>query len=289
MKKILTLLLTIALLLSLCACSSETILPETQPTESETTPLITFEETVVIDCDTCTIKITDIDPDGTFGYGLSVHLENKTAVNQLVSVISASTNGVANDPFFATEVEAGKSSDHTILFSDTELESRIGPYTDIQLRFRVIDSDDLFSEPVAEASVHVYPYGEENATAYARVSQSTDNVLVDNEQVTVIVTHYKMDKNNGGYTAYLYLVNKTDTNAMFTVYDVSLNETVIDPYYAEEVPGGCCAFSEITWPTATLNEHGINQVDSIVMTLRAYNYEDWLSDDYVNESFRLNP
>ena len=289
MKKILTLLHALTILLTLCACSSETEPTEPQSTEPEGPPPITFKETVVIDCDTCAIKITDIKPEDTFGYSLSVHLVNKTAVKQTFAVIAASTNGVANDPFFAADVDAGKSANQAITFSDTELENRIGPYTDIFLHFRVYDSDDWFSEPVAETSVHVYPYGEENATTYTRVSQATDTVLVDNEKVTAIVTHCKMDKEGGGYTAYLYLVNKTDTKAMFTTYDVSLNGLMIDPYYADEVPGGCCAFSKITWSTASLNEHGITQVDSITMTLRAYDYEDWLSDDYVKETFTLNP
>lgn len=289
MKKILTLLLVLAMLLSLCACSSETEPTEPQPTEPEGPPAITFRETVVIDSDTCTITITGIEPEDTFGYSLSLYLENKTAVNQTFTVISASTNGVDNDPFFAAEVAAGKSANQTITFYDTELESRIGPYTDIHLRFRVYDSDDWFSEPVAETAVHVYPYGEESATTYTRVPQATDTVLVDNEQVTAIITHYKMDKDKDGYTAYLYLVNKTDTKAMFTVYDVSVNDLMIDPYFADDVPAGCSAFSKITWSTASLNENGITKVESIQLTMRAYNYEDWLSDDFAKETVTLTP
>lgn len=288
MKKIITLLLVLSLLFCTAACSSDKRNSGGQAEADNGLGPITFEETVVIDSDTCTIKITDIKPDDTFGYSLGVYLENKTEVKQTFAVTAASTNGVDNDPYFAADVDAGKKSNQTITFSDTDLEEIIGTFTDIHLMFRVYDSDDWFSEPVAETSVHVYPYGEEKATTFVREAKVSDHVIIDNEQVTAIVTGFEKD-DLLGYVANLYLVNKTDSSVMFTVYDVSVNEFMIDPYYADQVAPGCIAFSRMSWPESSLNENGITKVESIQLTMRAYNYEDWLSDDYAKETVTLNP
>lgn len=285
MKKLITALLLFSLVVGMSACASGK--GDAPAAEAKPAP-ITFEETVVIDSGTCTIKITDIKPKDTFGYSLSVYLENKTEVTQTFAVTAASTNGVDNDPYFAADVDAGKASNQTITFSDTELEKILGTFTDICLTFRVYDSDDWFAEPVAETTVHVYPYGEEKATAFAREAKVSDQVIIDNEKVTAIVTGFEKD-DLLGYVANLYLVNKTDTTVMFTVYDVSVNEFMIDPYYADQVAPGCTAFSKISWPESSLNENGITKVESIQLTMRAYNYEDWLTDDFAKETVTLNP
>ncbi len=52
--------------------------------------------------------------------------------------------------------------------------------TDIELTFKVYDSNDWSADPVGKETIHVYPYGEENAVAFVREAQATDNVIIDN-------------------------------------------------------------------------------------------------------------
>ncbi|MBR6473275.1 MAG: hypothetical protein IKS99_06105, partial [Firmicutes bacterium] len=83
-----------------------------------------FEEITVVDNDECTIKITGLDPDGFWGYTLDTYLENKSEdKTYMFSVISASVNGVESDPFFATEVAAGKKKNDSISFLDDSLKN----------------------------------------------------------------------------------------------------------------------------------------------------------------------
>lgn len=42
------------------------------------------------------------------------------------------------------------------------------------------DSNDWSADPVGKETIHVYPYGEENAVAFVREAQATDNVIIDN-------------------------------------------------------------------------------------------------------------
>lgn len=117
-----------------------------------------------------------------WGYTLKAQLENKsTEKTYMFSVESASINGVQCDPMFASEVAAGKKANEEINFStDTLEENGIVEYTDIELTFKVYDSNDWSADPVGKETIHVYPYGEENAVAFVREAQATDNVIIDN-------------------------------------------------------------------------------------------------------------
>ncbi|MCD8189358.1 MAG: hypothetical protein LUD78_03935 [Clostridiales bacterium] len=267
-----TLFLSLSLALSLAACGSSSTSSEAQTDadssyaaeteiESSDTSTVenedeetatadeqqeaTFEELVVVENDECVIKLTGIDPDNLWGYTLNAELENKSSdKTYMFSVESASVNGVASDPLFASEVAAGKKANEEISFSDSTLEENgIVDYTDIELTFRVYNSDDWNEDDVAYETVHVYPYGEENAVAFEREAQDTDTVLVDTDDVTVIVTGYEYD-DIWGYTVNLYLENNTETEVMFSVDDASVNGYMIDPFYADSVPAGRCTFRE---------------------------------------------
>lgn len=169
MKKLVTLLLSLALVLSLAACGGEAT-PDAsddapassqneESTENDNTEnQIVFEEVVAIDNAECAVKITEIDPDNMWGYTLKAQLENKsTEKTYMFSVESASINGVQCDPMFASEVAAGKKANEEINFStDTLEENGIVEYTDIELTFKVYDSNDWSADPVGKETIHVY-------------------------------------------------------------------------------------------------------------------------------------
>lgn len=289
MKKTLALLLTLSLMFTFAACGGEAKKEETKDT-GKTEEEITFTEELVVDNNECMIKITGIDPDNMWGYTLNAQLENKsTEKTYMFSVESAAINGVQCDPVFATEVAPGKKSNEKISFPNDELEeNEIGEYTDIELTFRVYDSNDWSAEAVAKETIHIYPYGEEKAVKFIREAQPSDNVLIDNEFVTVIVTGYEEDE-IWGYTVNLFLLNKTDKTVMFSVDEASVNGFMADPLYATSVSAGKCAFSSMAWSDSTLEENGISEVEKIEFKFRAYDSEDWTGNDFANEIITLNP
>lgn len=299
MKKVIALFLAIALMISLAACSVE-ITPESNddktPAQSENNTdktekdKISFTELIVVDNEECSIKITKIDPKNLWGYTLKTQLENKSAnKTYMFSVERAAINGVVCDPLFATEVAAGKKSNNDISFSDSIFEeNEIGEYTDIELAFRVYDSDDWDADPVAEKTVHIYPYGEDKATKFERKAQTSDTVILDNEYAQVIVTGYDKDE-IWGYTVNLFLLNKTDKNIMVSTDNVSVNGFMADPLYATDVSAGKCAFSSMSWSDTTLEENNIKDVLEIEFELRVYDSDNWLGDDYAKETIKLKP
>lgn len=302
MKKIVLLMLCLALALSLPACGSPstpsgggTSGPQQgNPSQTVQTPgddkKLTFEELAVVDNDECMIRITGIDPDNIWGYALKATLENKSAEKTyMFSVTTASINGVECDPLFATEVAPGKKSNNEISFPSSTLEKNgLAHFTDIELSFRVYDSNDWLADNVAEETVHVYPYGEENAEVYVRQSQSGDNIIVDNDYVSVIVTGYEQDA-IWGYTVNLFIWNKSEQNIMVSVDNTSVNGYMADPFYAKSVCAGKRAFSSMSWSDSTLEDNSITAIEEIEFTLRIYDNDNWMADDLVNEAVVLHP
>lgn len=293
MKRLVTLLLSLMLVLSLAACGENPTSGTNDGTNSpqnENKNELSFTEVVAVDNAECLIKITEIDPDNMWGFTLKAQLENKSDdKTYMFSVESASINGVQCDPFFASEVTAGKKSNEEIIFMSDELEENgVGDYTDIELTFRVYDSNDWTADEVARETIHIYPYGEDKAVKFVRETQVSDNVIIDNEYVTVIVTGYEDDE-IWGYTVNLFLLNKTDKNVMFSVDDASVNGYMADPFYATSVSADKCAFSSMSWSDTTLEENNITNIEEIEFKFRAYNEDDWTSDDFANENITLNP
>ncbi|MCR5808076.1 MAG: hypothetical protein K6G56_00785 [Clostridiales bacterium] len=315
MKRTITLLLAVLLVLTMvcCSCSNsdhsdkpadtteqhgentntpaETDKPadpvRTEPAPTE--PPAVFEEVTVVDNDYCTIKVTEIDPNNIWGYTLKVFFENKSSdKTYMFSVTDASVNGVEWDPLFAAEIPAGKKKNDEISFSDDEKTALLSEFTDIELTFRVHDSDDWSADDVANETVHIYPLGEDKATAYVRDPQPTDKVIVDNDQITIIVTGYATDT-FWGYSAKMYLVNKTDKKLMFSSDDVSVNGYMCDPYWAISLAPGKVAFTSMSWSESTFEENGITEVEEIVFALRVYEYDNWSEEDIFNETVTLNP
>lgn len=303
MKKFISGVLAILMVVSLTACGGESSSSSTDATkpssvedsstisqeESSNPTEVSFEEITVVDNEQCTIKITEIDKGNIWGYTLKTYLENKSAdKTYMYSVTSAAINGVQTDPLFATEVAAGKKSNSDISFSSDLKQYGITDFTDIELSFKVYDSNDWMADAVFEGTVHVYPYGEENSSAFVREAKDTDTVIVDNDSATVIVTDY--DPNSiWGYTANLYLVNKTDKELMFSVDEASINGFMSDPFWATSVDGNKVAFSSLSWSSSDLESNGITSVEEIEMKLKIYDANDWSASAVFENTVTLKP
>lgn len=314
MKKTTMLILLVVMLLSLAACggkdksngigtattSSEKATDQSNTDQQESTTKSnvevssetqpSFTEIIALDNEECAIKIVGIDENNIWGYSIKVFLENKSVDKSYTfSVHDAAINGVMCDPLFATDVAAGKKANQDISFLDDILqENGITDYSDIELTFRVYDSNDWMAEDVGLSTVHVYPYGEDKAARYVREAQPSDNMIIDNDYLSVIVTGYEVDP-LWGYEANLYLINKSDKNIMLSAEEASINGFMLDPFFATTISAGKCAFSSISWSNRLLEENGIAKIEEIELVLRAYDSDDWFSEDFANETIILNP
>lgn len=183
MKKITSLALAALLAMSMAACGSSSA-PETVPTTSETTEATTtvittetptetteastetteaieentFEEIVLVDNEDLTFKITAVENDDLWGYTLKVFLENKTDKELMFTLDNTSINGFMCDPFWAETVAAGKKSNTTISWFESEFEANgIETVEQIDFTLRVYDNGDWMADDILNEEFTVNP------------------------------------------------------------------------------------------------------------------------------------
>ena len=249
-----------------------------------------FEAMMVVDNDQCAIYIRELWEDPVWGWSMRVELENKSDTKTyMYAVSSASINDVQAEPLFAIEVALGKKAREVLHVRDASLEDQnIGLYSDVELHFRVYDTDDWTAQPVATPSIHVYPYGAKNAERFIRQSQPGDMVLANDEGVTVTAIDFMQDP-IWGYTTKLFLENNTEKNLLFTVENASVNGYMADPLFAKTVNAGNCAFGGVSWSNHALEELEITEVESLEFVLRVYDAEDWSQGDIINTTVAISP
>lgn len=312
MPKNILLKLGLVLMLLLGGCSDSTELEEPQnqddteigePDQKDKEPIVDnkdtdvdkqepleFEELVVIDNDSVTIIISDIEPDNMWGYTLKVFLENKlTDKDIMVSLDHTAVNGIQTEPLFASKVDRAKKSTDEINFIDSDLKNALNDeFRKIELTFKVYDYDDWMADDIAYETITIYPLGEQAASTYQREALDTDLVLVENEDALVIVTDIEED-GLFGFSVNLYLLNKSDKEIMFSADGVSVNGFMADPFWAKSLKSSYSGFSQMWWSESTLEENGIEEVNEIEMTFSMSDANDWLAPDIFSDKIILSP
>lgn len=301
MKKFLAILLCLLLVVSLAACGGKEEKKadkdgvQTDNEKDKTMNLedylsdYYFPETVLVDNDQLTAKITAIDPKGDWGYTVKAYFENKTDKALMFSIDRASVNDVMCDPFFATEISAGKKSNEEITFEDNTLEELgITQITKIEFTLSAYDSEDFAADPVLEETYTLYPLGEESVEEYVRAESAKELQVFDTEDCTMIITGVEPE-GFWGYTLNVYLRNKSGKNLMFAVDDAAVNDMECDPFWAEEVAAGKHAVTQISWFEEDFEEQGIETVEKLWLELRVSDADDWMADDLVNEEIEFAP
>ena len=85
------------------------------------------------------------------------------------------------------------------------------------------------------------------------------------------------------------MLNKSDKNIMFSAEEVSVNGYMADPYFANSVSAGKCAFSSMSWSDTTFEENGITTVESIEFNLIAYDVDNLFDGNLAEKTVTLNP
>lgn len=249
------------LALLITGCSSETAVSTSNKETVATEETATFQEQTIIDNDSCTVTLKEVDEDGTWGYDWKLNLVNKTEKNLMFSMENVSVNGVMADPFWASEVAAGKEANETVTWMSATLEENsleANKITQVTFTLNVYDNDDWMADRIVEQEFTIYPKGEENATTVEQTTSETDVVLVDNDQVKMAVTGF--DPNGFyGFEMKLTVINKTSQNIMVSADNVSIDGVMCDPFWADSIAAEKTANETISWMDTTLEEAGLSK------------------------------
>ncbi|MBR3397152.1 MAG: hypothetical protein IKG70_04795 [Lachnospiraceae bacterium] len=250
---------------------------------------VDFTPFTPIDNDECAVTVTDLDPEGDWGYTVSVELENKSKdMKYEYSIDRIFVNGLEASGYLYEDVAAGKKAMAEIeLDSDQLSEYGIDEFTDIEIKLRVQDADDWSADPAAEETFHIYPFGEEKAEKYVREAQASDIVLADENGITAIITDQWMD-DIWGFTLEIYIVNNTDKVVRLSTDDSSINGYMSEPSFYVIVYPGKSAFKTMSWSTSELEKNKITDIEEVEFVLSAEDYDDYSADPLITKTITLS-
>ena len=243
-----------------------------------------FEELTVVDNDYMTMKFTDLDVNGSWGYTLKVNIENKSDNDLLIGMNNASIDGVMCDPFWATSVAVGKKMNGDISWPKTLLEKNgLSGINNLAFTLNVSDNntwDSIFEEECSLTIDSSVPAP--NEVTYPNFNEQ---VIVDNDQLIFKLINID-PQGDMGYTLRVYIENKTNSLVLISWDEVSVNGYMCDPFWATTVSPNCRAYADISWGKSQFDENGITDVSEIEFNLRMSSYSsmDTLhSDTYTIE------
>ena len=259
-----------------------------QKSNSKSERPMTLESYTAIDNEKCSITINSIEENKwSGGYDINVLLENKSAdVNYNFTLEAAVVNGVQVEPSLYSNVLAGKKASAKIGIRDLT-DYGITECTDIELFFKVVDSDDFGAEDILNEAIHVYPYGQENATQFTREAKATDQVLVDNEYVTITYIGSRQD-DIYGFILDTYIVNKTDKELSIRADAFSIDSYMADASYYVDIKPGKSMFEKMYWNDYIIKQIGvdISNIKNIEGTIKV---RDWAYKELSSDALKITP
>lgn len=300
MKRMICLILALAMIVTLAACggkeepvvttatevsveTDEAVAPETTetPTEevteaTEAPAPVTPVDTLLMDTEDCTFSVGMVTIDEMAGMQVAVTCVNKTQESLDFAWSNVSVCGMMYDPNWAITVPAGETVTSQVEIDTYALELMgIQSADEVTFRLDVLSSENWMGEPLAQAYMTIYPTGLSADTVIYPVREAvvTETVLVDDENLTFIIEY--VQQQDLYYVARCYIVNKTQNTLMTSWENVSVNGQAVDPFWTALVAPGKSAYAEVKFADSELKGLGIEVVDSITFDLTAYNDADW--------------
>lgn len=281
MKRLLALIFALAVLLTLAACGKDekkTVFrdrdddDEDKRTEQPTT--LPFEEIIVLDTPEYLVRITD----WSRNY-LYVSFENRSDDTTYRFDSNGCTfNGLCTSVSFYERVAPGETGSGSVWLS-TALQADIGTVTDIGLNVTVTNTDTY--DLVDSKTVHYYPLGEEEATRFQRQSLDTDIPLLDQSEISAVLTGYTLNENH--FTAQLFLTNNSQKPLTVRFADEAINGYVMNiSSHSFTLLPDSCQYASLSWNTSDLQNAGIRKVEQISADLTVVDADH--SDDTIAQT-----
>lgn len=258
--------------------------------EIPTEPLsYTTEAEELVNNENLVFAITGYKENEHLGLEMHVTCENKSDKNMMFSLDNVSVCGLMFDPLWAEEIAAGKKV-NSIVYFDTYALSEMGVASldEISFRLNVIDNDEWMNEPFAADTFTVYPTGlAADSVSYPNYRHKNgETVVLDNDQLLFIVEKVD-DTDSDIYTLNCYIANRTSQDLLIGWDMVSVNDSMVDPFWASGVSAGKQLYTRINFFRSDLEAQGIENVTEIGFTLSAIDYDSY--DTILEETCSFQP
>lgn len=297
MKKIISLLLAMTMILSLVACGSSTTVEkeivknDTQASETsksaeekgsegkDAVPVIpTIQETAILEHDGVKVTAKEYTADSIWGDGIKLLVENDGSKSVGVSCEAVIVNDYMLTDFFSTTVAAGKKDNEMLYLSSSELKAAgITNVGKVEVKLYLYDSESY-------STIYTGDLVEIQTSEYANMDTTADNVGAElyNENGVRIVGKYVNEDSFWGAAILLYVENNTGRDISVSCEDLSVNGFMVDSWFYCNVMAGKKAVEEITLFQSTMEENGITSIEDIELVFTAYDSNTY-SDIFKSE------
>ena len=116
----------------------------------------------------------------------------------------------------------------------------------------------------------------------------SNQVICDENNVKLTIKNIEIDS-WGYFCINVEIENNTAKKLMFSWNDVSVNNYMIDPFWATEIDAGNKIVDSISFSKSQFEDNGIIDVHLIEFRLTVYDSDDWLADYIINKSYAIYP
>ena len=280
MKRILSILLALALMLSLTACLSDSELQapssvtpgSTQPTQNAPAAEATITETVLVDESGIKITAKDLDADGLFGPELKLLIENNSGKDLTVQSRSVSVNGYMVETMLSADVVNGKKANDSLTFLQSDLEAcGIETIADMEFSFHIFTTSDwetYLDTPMIQLKTSA-------AETYQYTFDDSGDVAYEGNGLKIVVKGLSEDDSLLGPGIVVYIANSGKESVTVQTRDVSINGFMVDAIFSSEVAGGKHAVDSITFLSSALEDNGITDIQSVELSFHVFKTDNW--------------
>lgn len=285
-KKVLAVLLTATMVLSIAACggseaedanknsgnesSSINTEESTEPTVDDSKD-VSIENQELYNQNGVVITATELNMNGTWGPEIKVIVENNSDKNITVQTRNSSVNGFMTEISFSCDVVAGKKANDSLIFESSSLEAcNIETLADIEFSFYIMDSETW--DEIASTEIITI-----NTSANGNYEQSYDDsgdVIYENNGIRIISKGFVEDGIFGPELS-LYIENNSGQNITVQARDTSVNGFMIEPNMSDDVASGKVNLGGMTFFESDFESNGITDVETVETSFNIFNTESW--------------
>lgn len=278
MKKTVSLLLALLLVLSLTACggTDDALLqPNTDGGAGENgsqSAKVTVEQAMLLDQDGIKIQAKELVTDGMMGAELKVLIENDTDKDLTIQCRNSSVNGYMVETMFSAEVAAGKKANDTITFLSSDLElSGVDTIADMEFSFHIFTTDD-WDTVLDSRQVQVKTSA---AETYSYAYDHPGTQVYEDKGVKLVAKGLNEENSILGPGLVMYIHNTGDKAITVQARDTSVNGFMVETIFSQEVMPGKHAVSAVTFMDSDLEENSITQIQDLELSFHIFDTATW--------------
>lgn len=289
MKKTISLLLTLLLVMSLAGCggesNSEIQTPvdvtgdigdvgeeTTEPAVEETSRNVTIPETVLVDEAGVKITAKSLSMNDLFGPEIKLLIENNSGEDLTFQSKNTSVNGYMVETMMSVDVVNGKKANDSIIFMDSDLKlSGIETIADMEFGFHIFKTAD-WEDYLDTQQIQVKTSAAED---YAYSFDDSGEVAYEGNDMKVVVKGLAEDESLFGPSIVVYIENNSEKDITVQTEGVSINGFMVDAMFSSDVMIGKRAVDTITFMDTDLEENEITEITDVELSFHIFDCSDW--------------